>query len=214
MDKEGNFSINKFFSDTAFLQGLFKNTHNVWEALPQIEEFIQSFKDDPASKDYTEISENVFLGKNVVIDDTARIKGSAIIGDNSIIGHAAFLRGGVIIGPDVNVGHATEVKHSIIMQKSALAHLNYIGDSIVGASCNISGGATLANWRFDKKEIEIRNGDLRIPTGMDKFGAIVGDGCFVGVSAVLNPGTVLGKGCLVFPLVSVAGTYPASSKIK
>ncbi len=125
-----------------------------------------------------------------------------------------FFAVGVIIGKDVNVGHATEVKHSIVMSNTKLAHLNYIGDSVVGASCNISGGATLANWRFDKKEIEIKDGENRIPTGMDKLGAIVGDGCFVGVSAVLNPGTVLGRDSLVFPLVSVAGTYPASSKIK
>jgi len=214
MDSQANFSSTQFFSNTEILNGFFEKAQYAWEVLPQIEEFIRTFKDNPESKNYTEISENIFIGHNVVIDDTAKIKGVAIIGDNSIIGHAAFLRGGVIVGKNVNVGHATEVKHSIIMSNAALAHLNYIGDSIVGASCNISGGATLANWRFDKKEIEIKNGDSRIPTGMDKFGAIVGDGCFVGVSAVLNPGTVLGKECLVFPLVSVSGTYPESSKIK
>ncbi len=193
---------------------LFEKHQNIWEVLGDIDSFIKNFNSTSEKEGYNEISEGVFVGKNVTIDDTSRIKGKAIIGHNSIIGHAAFLRAGVIIGDNVNVGHATEVKHSIILAKTALAHLNYIGDSIIGSECNISGGATLANWRFDRKEVSIKDGQDRIPTGMEKLGAIVGDGSFLGVSAVLNPGTILGKNCLVFPLVSVAGTYPASSRIK
>jgi NDP-sugar pyrophosphorylase family protein len=201
------FLYTNFFNKTGIFSGLFEKFTYPWEALADIDNFISEFKESENANNFTQIQENIYVGKNVTIDDTARITGGAIIGNNCTIGHAAFIRAGVLLGDNVHVGHATEVKHSIILENTALAHLNYIGDSIVGSDCNISGGATLANWRFDKKEIEIKNVDKKIQTHLEKMGSIIGDGCFVGVSAVINPGTVMARNSLVFPLISVKGTY-------
>ncbi len=208
------FLYTNFFSAPGIFRDLFEQFEYPWETLSNIEQFISSFKESEQHKDFTEISPNVFVGKNVTIDDTARIQGSAIIGHNTTIGHAAFVRAGVLIGDNVNVGHATEVKHSIILNGAKLAHLNYIGDSIVGSDTNVSGGATLANWRFDKKEVVIKTDGNGISTNLEKMGSIVGDGCFIGVSAVINPGTVLAKESLVFPLVSVRGTHLEKAILK
>lgn len=208
------FYYDKFFSCTGIFTEFIKSYKYPWEAIGHIDDFILNFKESKHSEGFYEIEKNVFVGKNVLIDDTARIIGGAILGDNTTIGHAAFLRGGVLLGENVNVGHATEVKHSIVFSNSALAHLNYIGDSIIGSNNNISGGATLANWRFDKKEINVANGDEKIPTHMTKFGSILGDDCFVGINAVINPGTVMSKGSLVFPLVSVKGTHLSRETFK
>lgn len=213
MEANSQFHFSQFFEETGILKDFFESRQYPWEVMPHISEFIDNFAKNLPS-DYQQISEGVFIGKNVMIDDTARIKGKAIIGHGATIGHAAFLRGDVVIGEDVNVGHATEVKHSIILARAALAHLNYIGDSVVGSDSNISGGATMANWRFDRAIVTVKNGDERISTGMEKFGSIIGDGTFVGVSAVINPGTVLAKKTLVFPLISVSGSHLAQSTIK
>ncbi len=208
------FSYTEFFNNAGHFKPLFEEGHNVWEVLPKIEEFIHEFGKSEEAKEYTEVSENLFIGKEVVMDNTSRIDGPAIIGHHSVIGHAALLRGGVLIGCNVNVGHATEVKHSIILSDTALAHLNYIGDSTVGSNCNISGCATFANWRFDKKEVMIKNENEKIATHMDKLGSIVGDESFIGVNAVLNPGTILAKKSLVFPLTAVRGTHRESTTFK
>lgn len=209
-----SFSYSNFFSDTGIFNKIFEQFNYPWEALPDIEQFISTFTKSEHFSDFTEISPHVYMGKNVIIDDTARISGGAIIGHNTVIGHAAFIRGGVLIGENVNVGHATEVKHSIILKGAKLAHLNYIGDSIVGSNTNVSGGATLANWRFDKKDVVIRNEGEGISTHMEKMGSIIGDDSFIGVSAVINPGTVLAKKTLVFPLVMVKGTHLTAETIK
>lgn len=208
------FLYTNFFSDAGIFTELFEQFEYPWEALPNIEQFISTFTKSEHFSDFTEISPNVYVGKNVTIDDTARISGSAIIGHDTIIGHAAFVRGGVLIGENVNVGHATEVKHSIILNGAKLAHLNYIGDSIVGSNTNVSGGATLANWRFDKKEVMIKTEGEGIPTHMEKMGSVIGDDSFIGVSAVINPGTILAKKTLVFPLVSVRGTHLTPETLK
>ncbi len=208
------FSYTEFFSDTGHFKSLFDGVKNVWEVLPKIEEYIAEFGKTAEAHEYTEISDNLYVGKGVIMDNTSRIDGPAIIGHNSVIGHAALLRGGVLVGHNVNVGHATEVKHSVILSDTALAHLNYIGDSVVGSNCNISGGATFANWRFDKKEVMVKNGDEKIVTHLEKLGSIVGDESFIGVNAVLNPGTILAKKSLVFPLKSVKGTHRESTTFK
>lgn len=196
----------KYFSDTGILTECFESK-GIVEAVSGIEDFIDGFEEVYEKYGFKMVSKGYYVGKNVEIDKTARIEGKAIIGHNVTIGHAAYVRGGVVLLDNVHVGHATEIKHSIILSKTALAHLNYIGDSIVGAKVNISAGAVLANWRFDKKDVEIKFEDETIPTGLEKFGSVLGDNCFIGVNSVLNPGTVLQKKSLVYPLVSVRGGH-------
>ena len=47
-----------------------------------------------------------------------------------------------------------------------------------------------------------------IETGLKKFAAIVGDNVEVGCQGVLNPDTVIGRGCRVYPLSRVRGVVP------
>lgn len=207
------FNYKNYISTVGVYEQLFQKYQNVWETLNGVDEFINEFKNN-LPEGYKEISENVFVGQDVIIKDFSKIDGKAIIGSGSTIGHSAYLRGGVLIGENVNVGHAVEVKHSIILSNSAVAHLNYIGDSVIGNNVNVGGGAKLANWRFDKKNISIRKDGEDWDTGMDKFGSVISDGCGIGVNAVLNPGTILGKNSFVYPLVAALGFYPQDSKIK
>ena len=60
----------------------------------------------------------------------------------------------------------------------------------------------------------IKNENEKIATHMDKLGSIVGDESFIGVNAVLNPGTILAKKSLVFPLTAVRGTHRESTTFK
>lgn len=159
-------------------------------------------------------SNPVFIGKNSSIHPSVEITGPAIIGNNCEIRHGAFLRDCCLIGNDVIIGHAVEFKNSIALNNSAVAHLNYIGDSIIGNNSNVSGGTILANYRLDKNNIQIKNGDERIDTDLLKFGSVIGDNSNIGVNCVLNPGTIIGKNTIVFPLKSVNGVYKENSIIK
>lgn len=212
--KSNPFSYTNFFEDPGIFKKLFEQYEYPWEVLPNTEQFINTFKNSVHAQDFTEIKKDVLVGKNVSIESTALIEGPALIGHNTTIGHAAYLRKGVLIGDHAHVGHAVEVKNSIILSGTTLGHLNYVGDSILGSAVKIAGGAILANLRFDKKDVNVQFENEKIPTAMRKFGSILGDNCFIGVNAVLNPGTVLTKGCTVFPLTSVKGTYLASQTIK
>ena len=134
--------------------------------------------------------------------------GPAIVGDRTVVRHCAYIRENVIIGEDCIIGNATEVKHSIVMNGVRAGHWNYIGDSILGFNVNLGAGVKLANSKITDTDIMVRNLDGKIyTTGLRKLGAITGDDTQIGCNAVLNPGTILGKGCLVYPVLSVQGTH-------
>nr|MCR5719179.1 UDP-N-acetylglucosamine pyrophosphorylase [Lachnospiraceae bacterium] len=44
-----------------------------------------------------------------------------------------------------------------------------------------------------------------LDTGLIKFGAILGDHCEVGCNSVLNPGCIVGKNTIIYPLSNVRG---------
>lgn len=202
------FTPETFFDVSTFsLREIFSEVSYVWEVLPKIKHFILREFEEKYSAGKYKNKNNIFIGEGTFVRKSAEIVGPAIIGKNCIIGHNAILRENCILGENVRIGHGVEVKNSIFLNNAIAAHLNYIGDSIIGNDVNISGGAMLANFRFDKQTISVRVSGKRINTGLQKFGAIVGDKSIIGVNAVINPGTLLGKECIVYPLVSINGVY-------
>jgi len=60
----------------------------------------------------------------------------------------------------------------------------------------------------------VHNGAEHIPTGLKKFGAMLGNFVEVGCNSVLNPGTVIGCNSNVYPLSCVRGVVPENSIYK
>lgn len=157
---------------------------------------------------------NVQLGKGTVVEPGALIKGPTIIGASTEIRQGAYLRGTCLVGDRCVVGHTTEVKGSIFLNGAKAGHFAYVGDSILGTNVNLGAGTKLANLKIKGNAIRIWTEGGLMDTGRRKLGAIIGDGTEIGCNAVTNPGTILGKKCLVFPLTSVpAGVYKERSVI-
>ncbi len=200
--------IDQFFNLKDFRhQSLFKKIKYPWEILKRLDQYVSEFLKEKKKKD-------VFIGQGVKIDESARIKGPVLIGKNTVIGFGALLRGPLIIGDNCIIGRS-EIKHSILLNQVFAEHFNYIGDSIIGNKVNFGAGTKVANLRFDWQNIKIDYQEKKIDTSLQKLGAIIADGCQLGCNSVLNPGTILGKKCSVYPLVSVkAGVYKDNSIIK
>ena len=139
------------------------------------------------------------MHRSATVAASAELTGPAIVGPGCRIGPGALLRGGVWAGRDVTVGPHSEIKGSLLFAGSAAAHRNYVGDSIVGADVNLEAGAVLANHfneRADKSIFVLLDGNVE-PTGLVKFGAVLGDGCRIGSNSVTSPGTLLPPGTIV-----------------
>ncbi len=154
------------------------------------------------------ISNGVAQHRTATVEIGAILKSPVIIGPNCFVASYAYLRGGVFLESNVIIGPSTEVKSSFMFEGSKAAHLNFIGDSVIGRNVNIEAGAVLANYRneLESKEIIcIKNGQS-IKTHVDKFGSIVGDRCKIGANAVLAPGTVLNSDTIVKRLALIDQT--------
>jgi acetyltransferase-like isoleucine patch superfamily enzyme len=153
------------------------------------------------------MDKDIFLGPGSVVEPGALIKGPTIIGAHCEIRQGAYLRGHCLVGDRCVVGHTTEVKHSVMMDDAKAGHFAYIGDSILGNSTNLGAGTKLANLKIIDSPVSVTVDGKRYDTGLRKFGAIIGDDTETGCNSVTNPGTLLGRRCLVYPAVSVRGGY-------
>ena len=159
--------------------------------LQQLSDFVLA-EIERLSPEY-EVKDNIAIHPTAVVESNVTIKAPAIIGPGCFIGANAYLRQGVILAEQVRIGPGCEIKSSIIGPHSAIAHFNFIGDSLIGAYVNVEAGAHIANHfneRADKRIFIKINGAIT-DSGLLKFGAIVGDYCRIGANAVLSPGTIL-----------------------
>lgn len=134
--------------------------------------------------------------ETATIESGAVLKGPLIVGPGAFVAAGAYLRDGVFLAGDCIVGPGCELKTSFMFAGSKIAHLSFVGDSLLGSDVNIEAGAMIANYRneLDDKQIRMRVDEATIDTGVDKFGSLIGDRCRIGANAVLAPGTVLRPG--------------------
>lgn len=145
------------------------------------------------------ISNNQAIHRTARIEPGVILKDTVIIGADCFIGTGAYLRGGVFLGSRVSIGPGCEIKSSIIGKGTSVAHFNFIGNSLVGNDVNFEAGSVIANHYNERedKRIFIKIGSEMLDTGIDKFGALVGDNSKIGANAVLSPGTLLVPGSIV-----------------
>ena len=196
---------------------LFENQRYVWDALKQIASYLQ-FRLKPevhaelVGKPF--ISNAVFVGRGTIVEQGAVLKGPAWIGENCEVRSGCYIRENVIVGNGVVMGNSCEFKNCILFDEAQVPHFNYVGDSILGYRAHLGAGVILSNVKLDHDEISVVASDGSIATGLRKFGAIIGDRTEVGCNAVINPGSVLGRDCIVYPGANFRGVLAASSILK
>ncbi len=156
------------------------------------------------------VGNNVYLGKGSVVQPGAWIMGPAIIGDNCEIRHGAFVGANVITGNNVVIGHASEVGNAVFLNDSRAPHFAFVGHSILGNKVNLGAGTKLSNLKITMNEIEIDG----VKTGLEKIGAIIGDGSSIGCNTVTQPATFLGKNVFGYPGAVLRGFIKSDTIVK
>jgi len=185
-----------------------------WEALSKIKNEILEIGATLSAEDYYKVGEDVWIAKSAKVAPTASINGPTIICKDAEIRHCAFIRGSAIIGEGAVVGNSTELKNVILFNKVQVPHYNYVGDSILGYKAHMGAGSITSNVKSDKSLVIVNAGELKLETGLKKFGVILGDYVEVGCNSVLNPGTVVGRNANIYPLSMVRGYVPEKSIYK
>ena len=160
------------------------------------------------------VEEGAHIQGSVYVAPTARIRsgvyieGPVYIGPDCDVGPNNYIRAGTTLVGGNRVGASCEVKNTILMEKAAIPHLSYVGDSIIGERCNLGAGTITANLRFDHKNVKMIVKDQRVDTGHRKLGIIMGDDCQTGVNVSLHPGVKVGAGAWIAPGVTVNKDVP------
>ncbi len=184
-----------------------------WQALDGIPDLIRSLGAQlPA--EYTETAPQVWIHETAQVAPSAFLGAPCIIGPGTEVRHCAFIRGAALVGVDCVVGNSAELKNVILFDRVQVPHFNYVGDSILGYQSHMGAGAITSNVKADRSPVAVKSSGQQLDTGRKKFGAMLGDRVEVGCNAVLNPGTVVGRGTSIYPLVCVRGVIPPESVVK
>jgi NDP-sugar pyrophosphorylase family protein len=187
---------------------LFEGSERAWDGLKKLAEYVAASV-RPSLRNRCEgvawIGEQVFIGEGTVVEDGAMIKGPAIIGRNCQIRHNAYIRESVIIGDGCVIGNSSEIKHAVLFNGCQVPHFNYVGDSILGWQAHLGAGVILSNVKSLPGNVTVLVNGEPFDTGLRKFGALLGDGAEVGCNAVLNPGSVVGRGAVIYPCTNWRG---------
>ncbi len=156
---------------------------------------------------------NIVVEKGATVLAGSYIEGPVWISSGCEVGPNSYLRPYTYLCSGSKVGNACEIKASIIMPDSHVGHLSYIGDSIIGAGCNIGAGTITANLRFDDLPINMSIKGKRVSSGRRKMGAVLGDGVKTGINVSLYPGVKVGRGSWISPHASIDRDIPPDTLV-
>ena len=184
-----------------------------WEALAGIKEYILKLGETLPSDKFDKKGDDIWVAKSAKVAPTACLNGPLIVDEDAEIRHCAFVRGSAIVGKNSVVGNSTELKNVILFNNVQVPHYNYVGDSILGFKSHMGAGSITSNVKSDKKLVVVK-GEDNYETGLKKFGAMLGDRVEVGCNSVLNPGSVIGRDCIVYPTSCFRGVLPENHIFK
>jgi NDP-sugar pyrophosphorylase family protein len=196
---------------------LFPDDSPVWAALTRIESYLE-FRLQREIR--TQVPPGAFIGEDVFIDEGTTlepgvvIKGPAWIGRNCQLRAGCYIRENVIIGDGCVLGNSCEFKNCVIFDGCEVPHYNYVGDSILGHKAHLAAGVILSNVRLDRLEVTVKTDTDILPTGLRKFGAIIGDYAEIGCNSVISPGSIIGRRSILYPLSHFSGVLGADLMLK
>jgi bifunctional UDP-N-acetylglucosamine pyrophosphorylase/glucosamine-1-phosphate N-acetyltransferase len=136
------------------------------------------------------VIQNSKLGDNVLVRNGC-ILDTAEVANNAILGPYAHLRPESRIGEGAHVGNFVETKKATLGKNSKANHLNYLGDTVIGANVNIGAGAITCNY-----------------DGVNKHLTTIGDGVFVGSDSTLVAPITIGEGSYIAAGSSITEDVP------
>jgi UDP-N-acetylglucosamine diphosphorylase/glucosamine-1-phosphate N-acetyltransferase len=181
--------------------GFWADLGRPWDLLVANEHFLRRQKGEVHGKIEfgVHIEENVYVGEGTRIRSGSYLEGPTYIGSGCDIGPNCYIRPCTYIGDHVRIGQGVEIKNSIVMDHTHIAHLSYVGDSVIGSGCNLGAGTTIANLRLDEAEVEMEVEGNRVGTRRRKLGTIIADNVKTGVNCMINPGVKIGPNSAIGP---------------
>lgn len=144
----------------------------------------------------------IYIGKNATVMEGSMIRGPFSLGKDSVLKMGSKVYGATTIGPGCLAGG--EIKNSVLFEFSNKAHDGYLGDSVIGAWCNLGAGTSNSNVKNTGGEVKFQlNETPDLISAGNKAGLLMADYSRAAINTSFNTGTVVGVCCNIF-----GETYP------
>jgi acetyltransferase-like isoleucine patch superfamily enzyme len=78
----------------------------------------------------------------------------------------------------------------------------------------LGAGVKISNVKLVPNNVTVLIDGKPFDTGLRKFGALLGDDTDIGCNAVLNPGSIIGRGSVIYPNTNWRGILPSNRIVK
>ena len=140
--------------------------------------------------DHVEIRENTII-ENSRIGNNVKIVSSyienSVVGEYTEVGPFAHIHKGSAIAKHCRIGNFVEIKNSKIDDRTKIAHLTYVGDSVIGKNCNIGCGVVFCNYNGKIKQGCILKDNVFIGSNVNLVApVVVEEGGYIAAGSTIN----------------------------
>ncbi|TYB31697.1 MAG: hypothetical protein FXF47_03615 [Candidatus Mcinerneyibacterium aminivorans] len=138
----------------------------------------------------------VIIDEGTTVRSFSLIEGPAYIGKNCTIDDAK-IRSDTYIGDVCKI--SGEIENSIILSYTNKHHHGFLGHSYLGSWVNLGANTTNSDLKNNYGEVRVfLNPEKKVNTKKIKIGAFIGDHVKTGIGTLLNTGSFLGFGSLIY----------------
>ncbi|MEM2904926.1 MAG: hypothetical protein QW057_07990 [Candidatus Bathyarchaeia archaeon] len=153
------------------------------------------------------------IGKNCDVHPSAYLEGCRV-GDNVEVGAGAVIRLAEI-GNNVSIGNNVAVYLSVlgdrckifdganiefsVLYPGSVIDARLIEASLLGIDSFVGDGASLTDFRFDRKTIQVVKDSVAIDTGNHVLGVCLGHRAYLGSGCIVAPGREIPNGLRIVP---------------
>jgi len=198
-------------------QALFDSCDYYWEAIARLPQYLNSALNPciiGRVHPMTDISGAVFIDEGSIVEIGTKIVGPVYIGKNCRIRAGSYLHGNVIMGDDVDFGHTCNAYSSVILGKTTIFPMCFIGSSLIGSNTYLQAGCMLNGLTLSHDEIAVRVSGEIFSTGMRNLGALIGHDSRLGGGVTTVPGTMVGPRSVIQDNAFLSGFYGPKTVIR
>jgi len=145
----------------------------------------------------------ILLADGCKIGALAVLEGPCAVMEKSVIQPHSLIRANTAIGPVCKA--AGEVSGSVFQAYSNKAHLGFVGDSLIGAWCNLGANTNVSNLKntYGPVRVQLTAEKNTLDSGRTFQGPVLGDFVRTAIGTHLLTGSVVGTGSML-----AASGYP------
>lgn len=140
----------------------------------------------------------VYIGKGAQVQEMSVIHGAFALCEGAVVNIGGKMRGDTTIGPYCKVGG--EISNSVFWGFSNKAHDGFVGNSVIGAWCNLGADTNTSNLKNNYGNVRVWSylHEDYVDTGLQFCGLTMGDHSKAGINTMFNTGTVVGVAANIF----------------